>query len=450
MSISKILIANRGEIAARILRTCKLRGIETVVVYSEADKDLPYVAQADEAVFIGPPPVNKSYLNMDAIVKAAKSTGAEAIHPGYGLLSENALFAQKVVESGLIWIGPYPDVIARMGDKVMARKAMMDAGVPVIEGAHEVETMEKAKKEACRLGYPVLLKASAGGGGIGMQVCTGEAELEKYFQSVQTKAKAYFGNGTLFLEKWIDHSRHIEVQVAADHHRNGIHMFERECSVQRRNQKVIEEALSPSIGDETRQRLYEAALQVARAVNYTGVGTVEFLVGPDNSFYFLEMNTRLQVEHPITECITGMDLVALQIDIEEGKTVPNQNDIPTLGHAMEFRIYAEDPETMLPSPGTLTVFSPPEGEGIRIDTGITVGNVVYPYYDPMIAKCIISGETRDQVIERSKSALHSFKVEGIKTNIPLLIHVLEDQSFHQGNYNTQILTRILSKEKVKK
>lgn len=448
MSISKILIANRGEIVARILRTCKARGIATVVVYSEADKDLPYVAEADESVLIGSPPVNKSYLHMDAILEAAKATGAEAIHPGYGLLSENATFAQKVIECGLIWIGPYPDVIAKMGDKVMARTAMTEVGIPVVAGTKEVGDFEEAKQAANRLGYPILLKASAGGGGIGMQICRDEEQLAKQFQSVQTKAKAYFGNGALFIEKWVERSRHIEVQVAADHHRNCIHMFERECSVQRRNQKVIEETLSPSIVKETREKLYEAAVQAARAVNYTGVGTVEFLVAPDDSFYFLEMNTRLQVEHPVTECITGMDLVGLQIDIEEGKTVPKQEDLFLSGHAMEFRIYAEDPETMFPSPGTLTLFKPPEGEGIRIDAGIKSGNVVSPYYDPMIAKCIIAGETRGEVLKRSSKALQSFEIEGIKTNIPLLLRVLKEDEFKQGKYDTHILTRIFSKEKV--
>lgn len=450
MAISKILIANRGEIAARILRTCKLRGIETVVVYSEADKDLPYVTEATEAIEIGPPPVNKSYLNMDIILDAAKSAGAEAIHPGYGLLSENAIFAQKVVESGLIWIGPYPDVIARMGDKVMARKTMIEAGVPVVAGTNEVNTIKEAKEEASRLGYPVLLKASAGGGGIGMQICNESEQLEKQFLAVQAKAKAYFGNGAIFIEKWIADSRHIEVQVAADHHRNVIHMFERECSVQRRNQKVIEEAPSPSIGDETRKKLFEAAIQVAKAVNYTGVGTVEFLVAPDDSFYFLEMNTRLQVEHPITESITETDLVALQIDIEEGRKILNQEDLFLHGHAMEFRIYAEDPQTMFPSPGKLTFFCPPEGEGIRIDSAVTSGSVISPFYDPLIGKCIIFGNTRQQVLTRSVAALQSFRVEGIKTNISLLLQVLEDEDFCKGRYTTHLLTQLHSKEKVKK
>jgi acetyl-CoA carboxylase biotin carboxylase subunit len=412
-------------------------------VYSEADKELPFVSYADEAVLIGPPPVNKSYLNMEEILKIAIEKKVDAIHPGYGLMSENATFAQKVMDHGFIWIGPKPSVISRMGDKVMARKAMIEAEVPVIVGTNEVVTVEEAKLEATQLGYPVLLKANAGGGEIGMQACQSEEELVKFFAAVQNKAKAYFGDSTLFLEKWVERSRHVEVQIVADHHGNLIHMFERECSVQRRNQKVIEEALSPSIQGETREKLHQAALKVAKAVNYTGVGTVEFLVDEDDHFYFLEMNTRLQVEHPITECVTGMDLVSLQIDIEENKLLPvTQDDLFVQGHAMEFRIYAEDPYTMFPSPGKLSRFILPTGDGVRVDYGVEEGNEVTPFYDPMIAKCIVSGDTREEVIGRNKQALMNFEVEGIQTNIPVLLRVLEDLSFVKGKYNTKLLHQI--------
>ncbi|MBA4494267.1 acetyl/propionyl/methylcrotonyl-CoA carboxylase subunit alpha [Paenactinomyces guangxiensis] len=438
--MQKVLIANRGEIASRIIRSCRSRGCKTVAVYSEADSDLAYVSMADEAVCIGAPPVAKSYLNMDAILQAAESTGADAIHPGYGFLSENAAFAKKVMERGLVWIGPGPGVIAEMGDKVTARKAMIEAGVPVVPGTEGLQSKEDAVTASEKIGFPVMVKASAGGGGIGMHVVKDAAEMEKLFPSAQGRAKAYFGDDTLFLEKWVERSRHVEVQIAADLQGNVIHLYERECSVQRRNQKVIEESLSPSIHSETRRRLYEAAIRAAQAVHYTGVGTVEFLVGPDEEFYFLEMNTRLQVEHPVTECITGLDIVALQLDLAEGKQLPvRQEEVPLHGHAMEFRIYAEDPQTFLPSPGKLTEFHPPQGEGIRIDTGVKTGNTISPFYDPMIAKCIVSGCTREEVLSRSRKALQAFRIAGIKTNIPLLLEVLDDPVFIDGHYDTHIL-----------
>ncbi|WP_089967015.1 acetyl-CoA carboxylase biotin carboxylase subunit [Lihuaxuella thermophila] len=444
--MQKVLIANRGEIACRIIRSCKSRGLKTVAVYSEADRELPYVSLADEAVLIGPPPVAKSYLNMEAILEAASRTGADSIHPGYGFLSENAVFAQKVIDRGLIWIGPEPGVIARMGDKVTARRTMMEAGVPVVPGTDGLGSIEEAVREAGKIGFPVMLKASAGGGGIGMQVSRDALELEKTFPSTQSRAKAYFGDETLFLEKWIERSRHVEVQIAADSAGNVIHLFERECSVQRRNQKVIEESLSPSIQPETRVRLYEAAVRAAKAVRYTGVGTVEFLLGPDDEFYFLEMNTRLQVEHPVTESITGLDLVDLQLSLVEGEHLPvTQEQVQASGHAMEFRIYAEDPVTFMPSPGRLTKFHPPQGEGIRIDAGVETGNTVSPFYDPMIAKCIVSGFSRKEVLERSRQALKDFQVEGIKTNLPLLLELLEHPEFVSGHYSTQILNKSTNK-----
>ncbi|GGA32482.1 biotin carboxylase 2 [Kroppenstedtia guangzhouensis] len=448
MNILKLLIANRGEIARRILRTCRQRGIQTVAVHSEADRDLPFVREADEAVCIGPPPVAKSYLNMDAILDAARDTGADAIHPGYGLLSENGEFARRVQEAGLIFVGPSPEVITQMGDKVTARRRMEEAGIPVVPGSNGICDLSEASREAARIGYPLMLKASAGGGGIGMEVLRSEADLEKAFASAQGRAQAYFGDKTLFMERFIESPRHVEVQVFSDGTGRTLHLFERECSVQRRNQKVVEESPSPSIRPETREALCRAAVQAAKAVGYTGAGTVEFLVDSEENFFFLEMNTRLQVEHPVTEMVTGLDLVALQLDVAEGKPLPfGQDRIESGGHALEYRIYAEDPERLYPSPGTLKTFAPPTGEGIRVDAGVESGSEVAPYYDPMIAKCIVWGKDRDEALARSLKALSSFRVEGIKSNLPLLIRVLEHPDFLRGKYNTGLLTKLQSNKR---
>ncbi len=441
MALKKVLIANRGEIARRIARTCRDRGLSVVAVHSEADRDLPFVREADEAVEIGPPPVARSYLNIDAILEAAQRTGADAIHPGYGLLSENASFARRVKEAGLTFIGPIPEVIEAMGDKVNARRTMEQAGVPVVPGTLEgVSSIEEAVDQAEAIGYPLMLKASAGGGGIGMQICRSREELTRFFPSAQGRAKAYFGDGTLFLEKFIEQPRHVEVQVAADGQGNAIHLFERECSIQRRNQKIVEESLSPSIHPETRERLVEAAVRAARSVGYTGVGTVEFLVDAEERFYFLEMNTRLQVEHPVTEMITGLDLVALQLDIAEGKELSlSQEAVRAEGHAIEYRICAEDPETFLPSPGLVELFQPPTGPGIRVDAGIETGNSVTPFYDPLIAKLIVSGSNREEVLARSRRALAEFRIEGIRTNLPLHRRIVDDPRFIRGKYDTLFL-----------
>lgn len=441
MGIKTILIANRGEIARRIIRTCRKRGLRTVAVHSEADKDLPFVREADEAILIGPPPVAQSYLNMDVIIQAAKRTGADAIHPGYGLLSENATFARKVEAAGLVFVGPRPDVIERMGDKVTARRTMVEAGVPVVPGTEEgISGEEEALAEAARIGYPVMIKASAGGGGIGMQVCQTPDELKKALSTVQAKAKAYFGDSSVFLERLIERPRHVEVQVAADSHGHTVHLFERECSIQRRNQKVVEECLSPSVRFETRERLYWMAVRAAEAVGYTGVGTVEFLVDEQERIYFLEMNTRLQVEHPVTEMVTGQDLVDWQLDIAEGNPLPlGQHQITAQGHAVEYRIYAEDPNNFLPSPGTICSMTVPEGEGIRVDIGVEAGNAVTPFYDPMIAKLIVGGPTREAVLEKSRAALEGFRVEGIRTNLPLLRALLDHPDFAGGRYDTHLL-----------
>ncbi|SFS49760.1 acetyl-CoA carboxylase biotin carboxylase subunit [Marininema halotolerans] len=441
--MQKLLIANRGEIARRIMKTCRENGILTVAVYSDADKDLPFVQEADESVRIGPPPVAQSYLNAEAIVDAARQTGADAIHPGYGLLSENADFARRVQDAGITFVGPDADVIAAMGDKVTARRRMAEAGVPIVPGTDGVKDVEQAVREAEAFGYPVMLKASAGGGGIGMQVLDSEEALIQAFPALQGRAKAYFGDGSLFLEKFIAHPRHVEVQVMADQYGNVIHLLERECSVQRRNQKVIEECPSPSIQQETREALWQAAVKAAQAVGYSGAGTVEFLVDAKEEVYFLEMNTRLQVEHPVTEMVTGLDLVHMQLKVAQGeKLTIEQDDVRIQGHAIEYRVYAEDPDRFLPSPGKLNRFVPPVMEGVRVDAGVTEGSQITPFYDPMIAKCIIHGDDRQTALKRSKEALATFEIEGIKHNLPLFTRVLDHPDFVAGHYDTALLTKM--------
>ncbi len=439
--MQKVLIANRGEIARRIIRTCKAHGVATVAVYSEADSAMPFVREADEAVLIGPPPVPQSYLNIDAIIAAAKSTGADAIHPGYGLLSENAVFAKRCRDEGLVFIGPSPDVIAKMGDKVTARQIMRDANVPIVPGYEgQMETADEAIARAREMGYPVMLKASAGGGGIGMQVCHSDEELRQAFQSAKGRAKAYFGNDTMFLEKYVQNPHHIEVQIAADQHGQILHLLERECSIQRRHQKVLEESPSPFLDDATRERICQAAVDAARAVAYTGLGTVEFIMDDEKNFYFLEMNTRLQVEHPVTEEMTGLDLVAMQLDIARGKPLGlQQSDVKALRHAIELRVYAEDPKSFLPSPGKIEEYKPPRMEHVRIDDGVEAGVQVTPFYDPMIAKVIVTGATREEAVARATEALKAFTITGIKTNLPFLLEVLEDAGFRQGLYTTQFV-----------
>ncbi|NGQ93696.1 acetyl-CoA carboxylase biotin carboxylase subunit [Brevibacillus sp. SYP-B805] len=437
----KVLIANRGEIARRIIRTCRAEGIVTVAVHSEADRAMPFVREADEAVCIGPPPVPQSYLNIDAIIGAAVSTGADAIHPGYGLLSENADFARRCREAGLLFIGPAPEVIARMGDKVTARQIMREAGVPVVPGFEgRMETPEEAVQQASEMGYPVMLKASAGGGGIGMQVVQNDDELRQAFLSAKGRAKAYFGNDTMFLEKYVQNPHHIEVQIVGDEHGRILHLLERECSIQRRHQKVLEESPSPFLDEATREKICAAAVACARAVGYTGVGTVEFIMDEQKNFYFLEMNTRLQVEHPVTEEMTGLDLVALQLAVARGEALRmQQSDVKALRHALELRVYAEDPVTFLPSPGTIAEYQPPRMEHVRIDDAVEAGTQVTPFYDPMIAKVIVSGATREETVQRAIAAMEQFRLTGIKTNIPFLLEVLRDDNFQQGIYTTQFV-----------
>ncbi|MUK90654.1 acetyl-CoA carboxylase biotin carboxylase subunit [Ornithinibacillus sp. L9] len=436
--INKILIANRGEIAARIIRTCKRLGILTVAVYSEADQKSPYVSMADESFLIGPPRVNESYLNVDKILSVAKESGADAIHPGYGFLSESGRFAERCEAEGITFIGPKSNVMEMMGDKIAARKAMKEANIPIVPGTEDaVASPEAAIKIATEIGYPIMLKAAAGGGGIGMQVVHNDEELIKAFESNTKRAQTFFGDGSMFLEKKIDNARHIEIQLLADQHGNVIHLFERECSIQRRNQKVIEEAPSPFISEATRNKMGEAAVNAAKALGYTNAGTIEFLVDSDENFYFLEMNTRIQVEHPVTEEITGLDIVELQLSIANGEELRlSQQDLRIDGHAIEVRVYAEDPKTFFPSPGHITTFDVPKGENIRLETAVTSNYDVTPFYDPMISKLIVKGANRAEAISKLKQALLQFKVEGIKTNIPMLLNIVDHEHYKRGNTTT--------------
>ncbi|KAA0966613.1 acetyl-CoA carboxylase biotin carboxylase subunit [Sporosarcina sp. ANT_H38] len=448
--MDKILIANRGEIALRIIKTCKRLGISVVVVYSEADVDMPFVKEADEAFLLGPAQVQQSYLKADDIIEIAVRTGADAIHPGYGLLSENAAFARKVQEAGIRFIGPDVDTIEKMGDKIGSRGTMKAAGVPVVPGTDEgIASLEDAIQAAIEIGYPIMLKASAGGGGIGMVRCEDEQALSQHFQSIKTRAKTYFGDDVVFLEKFIANARHIEVQIFGDNFGNVVHMFERNCSVQRRNQKVIEESPSPHLTEDTRQRLYKAAVDAAKAVSYKNAGTVEFIVDENNEVYFLEMNTRLQVEHPVTEEVTGFDLVEWQIEIVKGNKLPviNQDDIKSKGHAIEFRIYAEDPIKFMPSPGTIKKLDWGDTTGIRVDHGYIEGGKVTPFYDPLISKVIVHAQTREEAIRKSVAFLSKVEIEGLKTNIPLFNKFLESEEFIAGDYLTSVLTTWSAKQK---
>lgn len=441
--MNKILIANRGEIARRVLRTCDKLGLESVVVYSEADKDLPYVKEATKAYSIGEPPAAKSYLNQEKILEIAKKENVDAIHPGYGFLSENPVFVRAVEEAGITFIGPNAKVVEVMGDKVRARQTMQAAGVPVVPGSNgAVSDVEEAVRIAADIGYPVMLKASAGGGGIGMQRCETEEELRKAFQSNQNRAKAYFGNADMFVEKMIENGRHIEMQVFGDSCGNAVHLFERDCSIQRRNQKVIEETPSPFLGEAAKENMFDAAVRAVKHVGYENAGTIEFIVDEEENFYFLEMNTRLQVEHPITEMTTDVDLVEWQMKVASGERLPlAQEDIHRHGHAMEFRLYAEDPEKFLPSPGTIAEFTYPDVGGVRVDTGVQSGTAVTPFYDPMIAKVVVSASSRAETIAKARQFFDQLTLTGIKNNAPLFKKILQDENFVEGNYTTKFLQR---------
>ncbi|WP_080874540.1 acetyl-CoA carboxylase biotin carboxylase subunit [Oceanobacillus timonensis] len=441
--IEKVLIANRGEIARRIIRSCKQLNIQTVAVYSDADENALFKQEADEAYHIGPSQVQQSYLQLDKMVAIAKKAHADAVHPGYGFLSESPAFAERCKEEGIIFIGPEASILRLMGSKIEARKAMIAAGVPVIPGTDRaVESAEDATRFAEQIGYPVMLKASAGGGGIGMEIVHSSVELQKAFENNSKRAASFFGDGAMFIEKQITNSRHIEVQVLADHHQNTVHLFERECSIQRRNQKVLEEAPSPSISEELRRKLGETAVIAAQAIHYTNAGTIEFLVDESEQFYFLEMNTRIQVEHPVTEEITGMDIVQEQINIANDQKLPfAQEEITRQGHAIEGRIYAEDPVRFFPSPGKITTLELPQGEGVRNECGVTSGDTVTHFYDPMIAKLIVHGENRSEAIHKLEKALQQFKVEGIKTNIPMLQEIITYEAYKKGDTQTNFLDK---------
>ncbi|MEK4301610.1 acetyl-CoA carboxylase biotin carboxylase subunit [Oceanobacillus sp. FSL W8-0428] len=441
--IKKVLIANRGEIARRIIRTCKQLGIQTVAVYSDADQNALFKKDADEAYHIGPSQVQQSYLQLDSIIEVAKQTNADAIHPGYGFLSESPAFAERCREENIIFIGPEADILRLMGSKIEARKAMIEAGVPVIPGTDRaVGSAEEAVRFAEEIGYPVMLKASAGGGGIGMEIVHSADGLKKAFENNSKRAASFFGDGAMFLEKHIQNSRHIEVQILADQHNHTIHLFERECSIQRRNQKVLEEAPSPSISEQLREQLGRTAVIAAEAIHYSNAGTIEFLVDESGKFYFLEMNTRIQVEHPVTEEITGVDIVKEQINIANNQVLSfKQEEIAIKGHAIEVRIYAEDPIRFFPSPGKITALELPEGKDVRNECAVTSGDTVTPFYDPMIAKLIVYGENRSEAIDKLEEALRQFNIEGIKTNILMLQEIITYEAFLKGNTQTSFLSK---------
>ncbi len=441
-TITKVLIANRGEIAVRIMRTCREMGIQTVAVYSEADRTAYHVRMADEAYYLGPPPASESYLQQDRLIDIARRAGAQAIHPGYGFLAENPQFAEKVRDAGLIFIGPPPDAMRIMGDKTAARETMQKAGVPIVPGSPApLADADEALNVAKTIGFPVLLKAAAGGGGKGMRVVASEAEMASAFRGASSEAQSAFGDGRIYIEKYLQGPRHIEFQVFADEHGNVVHLCERECSIQRRHQKIIEESPSPLMTPELREQMGQAAVKAARACGYVNAGTIEFLVDQDRHFYFLEMNTRLQVEHPVTEMVVGMDLVRLQLEVAMGKPLPfSQDQVRLQGHAIECRVYAEDPRNhFLPSIGTVEFLQNPDGPGVRVDSGVTSGDEISLYYDPMIAKLIVHGENRSQAIERMIRALQEYRVLGVKTTIPFCIWVMQHERYRAGEFDTHFV-----------
>ena len=437
--IEKLLIANRGEIAVRIIRTCKEMGIQTVAVYSTADKMSLHVQLADEAICIGGALSNDSYLNMNAIIQAACNTGCDAIHPGFGFLSENSQFARLIIQCGLIWVGPSPDIIDMLGNKSEARKQMKIAGVPIIPGSKElIETVEQGLLVASEIGYPVMIKASNGGGGRGMRIIKNEDEFETQYQNAKSEARACFGDDDVYLEKFIEDPKHIEVQVVGDKHGHAIHLFERDCSFQRRNQKMIEEAPCHTLKKDVRLALFEDALKACRHVGYDSLGTIEFLLDKNGDYYFMEMNTRIQVEHPITEMITGIDLVKLQIRIAEGQKLPyKQTDIKQNGYALECRINAEDMNRdFAPAPGTITFMHTPGGRGVRIDSSMYSGYSIPPFYDSMILKLITFAPTRLECIKKMRCALSELIIDGVTTNTKFHYCVLHSKDFIDGRYDT--------------
>jgi acetyl-CoA carboxylase biotin carboxylase subunit len=453
--IESLLVANRGEIARRIIRTAKRLGIRAIAVHSEADADLPFVTEADEAVCVGPANPALSYRNTEAILAAAKSTGAQAIHPGYGFLSENADFARTVEASGLIWVGPGADAITAMGDKINARNLMVAAGVPVAPGTTEpAADLDAAVTAAAEIGYPVMVKAAAGGGGMGMGVATDEAALRTEYDKVRAFAERMFGDGSVLIERYFPRVRHVEVQILGLADGRVVALGERECSVQRRNQKLVEESPSPAVSPELRSRFLAAAVRAGEAVNYRNAGTVECLLVPrqrdvegdgpgTEEFFFLEMNTRLQVEHPVTELVYGVDLVEEQLRVASGLAPTFDPDaLAPRGHAIELRINAEDPKRFLPGPGAIKTWVEPTGEGVRVDSGYVAGNTVTPFYDSLMAKLIVNGATRDEAIARARAAVASFEIAGPKCNLPFFAELLDNQEFLTGDYDTGIVARM--------
>jgi acetyl-CoA carboxylase biotin carboxylase subunit len=436
----KILIANRGEIALRVIRTCKEMGIKTVAVYSTADKDSLHVRFADEAVCIGPPPSSESYLDMAKVIAAAEITNADAIHPGYGFLSENAKFSRICEENGIKFIGASPEMIEGMGDKSSAKATMIKAGVPCVPGSKGLlKDLEDAKKTAKKIKYPVMIKATAGGGGKGMRVVWSEEEMEEHWNSARQESKAAFGNDGMYMEKFIEEPRHIEIQIAGDMYGNACHLSERDCSIQRRHQKLVEETPSPFMTDELRERMGQAAIKAAKAVKYEGVGTVEFLVDKNRDFYFMEMNTRIQVEHTITEEVINFDLIKEQIKLAAGDKIEKEAYYPQL-HSIQCRINAEDPlNDFRPSPGKITEYHQPGGHGVRVDTHVYAGYVIPPYYDSMISKLITVARTREEAIKKMERALEEYYIEGIKTTIPFHQKLMKDEKFREGDFTTKFM-----------
>jgi acetyl-CoA carboxylase, biotin carboxylase subunit len=447
----KILIANRGEIACRIIWTCKEMGIGTVAVHSDVDRDSLHVRFADESACIGPAPSSQSYLNIPAIISAAEIFNVDAIHPGYGFLAESAYFAEICEACNIKFIGPRPDVIRLMGEKVAARRAMQEAGVPILPGSpNALESEEEAIELAREIGFPVIVKASAGGGGRGMRIVRSEAELGNALQTASTEAAAAFKNGDVYIERFVERPRHIEIQVMADEHGECVYLGERECSIQRRHQKLLEESPSPVMTPALRQQMGEAAVAACKAIGYSSAGTFEFLLDQDKRFYFMEMNTRIQVEHPVTEMVTLTDIVRNQIRVAEGEPLGfSQDDVIMVGHAIECRINAESPDTFTPSPGTITTFNLPGGPGVRVDTYVYPGYKVPPFYDSMIAKVIVHARTRELAIARMRRALDAMVIEGIKTTIPLHRRIMDNEDFQAGNFSTRFMEDFLNKDKVR-
>jgi acetyl-CoA carboxylase, biotin carboxylase subunit len=437
--VKKILVANRGEIALRVIRSLNEMGIRSVAIYSEADRDAPFVLAADEAICVGPAPSNQSYLKMDHIIEKALEIGVEGIHPGYGFLSENSHFAQKVTEAGMTFIGPSPEAIEMMGSKLAAKAAVAKYGIPMVPGTEEpLDDVEKGLEIAKVVGFPILIKASAGGGGKGMRIVENAGEFKSQLERAISEAESAFGDGSVFIERYVDKPRHIEIQILADNHGNIIYLFERECSIQRRHQKVVEEAPSAILTPEMRKTMGEAAVNVARACNYSGAGTVEFLMDAAHNYYFLEMNTRLQVEHPVSELITGVDLVKEQVRVARGEVLSiKQEDLEIIGHAIELRVYAEDPESgFLPDIGTLEVYRPPSGPGVRVDDGFREGMKVPVYYDPMISKLCVHGANREEAIERMIRAIDEYQIVGVKNTLGFGKFVMQHEAFRSGDFDT--------------